>query len=178
MQKHEKIGAQINLIKVAASLPLEFEFDKDDTDWIREMLVELNENATDKSPDEYVKETSLVAFGTVEKKNKNDLGEYLLVKGTIEATYATECIRTLKPMRKDLDVTFKICFIDQALADTELFKDIDETYVDNEVYEIYFYDDRTVNFQEMIHEQIFLHLDLYPILDADSKLEGVDTPEP
>jgi hypothetical protein len=54
---------------------------------------------------------------------------------------------------------------------------LDETYVDNEVYEIYFYDKRTIDFQSMIHEQIFLHLDLYPILDADSKLEGVDTPE-
>ncbi len=177
MQKHEKIGAQINLIKLANNNTLEFEFDQDNTDWMREMLVELNENATEKKPDEYLKETTLVAFGEMTKKNKNDLGEYLLVKGHIEATYATECIRTLKPMRKDLDVAFKICFIDQALSETELFKDIDETYIENEVYEIYFYDDRTVNFQEMIHEQIFLNLDLYPILDADSKLEGVDTPE-
>jgi uncharacterized protein len=111
------------------------------------------------------------------KKDKPEMGEYLLVKGTIEATYATECVRTLKPMKVDLDVPFKVCFIDQSMAETELFKDLDETYVDNEVYEIYFYDKRTINFRDMIHEQIFLHVDPYPILDANSKLDGIESPE-
>ena len=176
MQKHEKIGAQINLLKLAANQTINFEFEHD-VDWIKEMLVELNENATDKTPDEWLKETTLVAFGEMTKKDKPDMGEYLLVKGTIEATYATECVRTLKPMKKDLDVNFKVAFIDQAMAETELFKDLDETWIDNEVYEIYFYDKRTIEFKEMIHEQIFLNVDQYPILDADSKLEGVDSPE-
>ncbi len=176
MQKHEKIGAQINLLKVAANQTLDFEFDQE-TDWIKDMLVELNENATDKQPEEWLKETSLVAFGEMTKKDKPEMGEYLLVKGTIEATYATECVRTLKPMKMDLDISFKVCFIDQAMAETELFKDLDETYVDNDVYEIYFYDKRTIEFQDMIHEQIFLHVDQYPILDADSKLDGIESPE-
>jgi uncharacterized protein len=176
MQKHEKIGAEINLLKLAANNTLDFEFEQD-TDWIREMLLELNENATDKKPEEWLKETTLVAFGEMTKKDKPEMGEYLLVKGTIEATYATECVRTLKPMKVDLDVPFKVCFIDQSMAETELFKDLDETYVDNEVYEIYFYDKRTINFRDMIHEQIFLHVDPYPILDANSKLDGIESPE-
>lgn len=176
MQKHEKIGAQINLLKLATNQALDFEFEHD-VDWIQEMLVELNENATDKSPEEWLKETTLVAFGEMTKKDKPDMGEYLLVKGTIEATYATECVRTLKPMKKDLDINFKVAFIDQAMAESELFKDLDETWIDNEVYEIYFYDKRTIEFKDMIHEQIFLNVDQYPILDADSKLEGVDSPE-
>lgn len=176
MQKHEKLGAQINLLKLAANQTLDFEFDQE-TEWIKEMLVELNENATDKKPEEWLRETSLVAFGEITKKDKPEMGEYLLVNGTIEATYATECVRTLKPMKKDLDITFKVCFIDQAMAETELFKDLDETYVDNDVYEIYFYDKRTIEFKDMIHEQIFLNVDPYPILDADSKLEGIESPE-
>jgi uncharacterized metal-binding protein YceD (DUF177 family) len=176
MQNNEKIGAQINLLKIAANTEFDYEFDQD-TEWIKEMLVELNENATDKTPDEWLKETSLVVFGEMTKKDKPDMGEFLLVKGTIEATYATECVRTLKPMKKDLDIPFKVCFLDQSMAETEMFKDVDETYVENDVYEIYFFDKRTVDFQAMIHEQIFLHVDLYPILDANSKLDGVDTPE-
>lgn len=176
MQNNEKIGAQINLLKIAANAELDYEFDQG-IDWIKEMLLELNENASDKAPEEWLKETSLVVFGEMTKKDKPDMGEYLLVKGTIEATYATECVRTLKPMKKDLDIPFKVCFLDQELAETELFKEVDETYVDNEVYEIYFYDKRTVDLQAMVHEQIFLNVDLYPILDADSRLDGVDTPE-
>jgi uncharacterized metal-binding protein YceD (DUF177 family) len=111
----------------------------------------------------------------MEKKNKTDLGEFLIVKGTIEADYATECVRTLKPMTVQLDVPFKVIFIDEELANSELFADIDETYVENDIYEIYFYSKRTVDLQEMLHEQIFLNYDQYPVLDADSKLTGVGT---
>lgn len=176
MQKNEKIGAQIQLLKLATNNTLEFEFDQE-TDWVRDMLLELNENASDKKPQDWLSETSLVVFGEVTKKNKADLGEFVIAKGHIEATYATECVRTLKPMKVDLDIAFKIAFIDESMAETELFKDLDETYVDNDVYEIYFYNKRIIEFQEMIHEQIFLHVDPYPVLDADSKLEGVGTPE-
>ena len=175
MNKQDKVAAKINLIKLPANNPILFELDQE-TDWVREFLLEMNENATEKKPEEYLEETSIFISGEIEKKNKPDLGEFLLVKGTIEADYATECVRTLKPMTEQLDVSFKVAFIDESLASTELFADIDETYIENDVYEIYFYNKRTVEFQEMLHEQIFLNYNQYPVLDADSKLDGVDTP--
>lgn len=177
MNKQDKhVGAKINLIKLPANQEIEFELDQE-TDWVKEFLVEMNENATEKSPEAYLDETSIFISGTIEKKTKNDMGEFLLVKGTIQADYATECVRTLKPMTMELDVPFKVVFVDEELASTELFADIDETYVENDVYEIYFYNKRTVDFQEMLHEQIFLHYDQYPVLDAESKLQGVDSGE-
>jgi uncharacterized metal-binding protein YceD (DUF177 family) len=176
MNKQDKIGAKINLIKIPANSPISFELTTE-TDWVREFLVEMNENATDKSPQEYLQETSLTITGEIEKKNKPDIGEFLIAKGTIEATYATECIRTLKPMMVHMNVPFKISFIDESLSTSELFKDIDETYLENDIYEIYFYSKRTVDLQEMLHEQIFLNYEQYPVLDADSKLEGVETGE-
>ena len=174
MNKQDKIGANINLVKIPANNPILFELDTE-TDWVKEFLLEMNENATEKSPEAYLDETSLFISGEIEKKTKNDMGEFLIVKGTIEADYATECVRTLKPMTVQLDIPFKVVFIDEALATSELFAEIDETYIENDVYEIYFYNKRTVDFQEMLHEQIFLHYDQYPVLDADSKLEGVDS---
>lgn len=173
MNKNDKISAQINLIKIPANNPIIFELDTE-TDWVEEFLLELNENATEKSPKEYLSETSIFISGEIEKKDKPDMGEFLLVKGKIETDYVTECVRTLKPMTKELDVEFKVVFIDESLATSELFADIDETYVENDVYEIYFYNKRTVDFKEMLHEQIFLHYDQYPVLDAESKLPGVD----
>lgn len=177
MIKQDKVGASINLIKLAANSPVEFELDQDNTDWVKEFLVEMNENATEKTPDEYLKDTSLTIFGTLEKKNKPDMGEFMIVSGTIESDYVTECVRTLKPMTVQLDIPFKVVFIDEALATTELFAEIDETYVENDVYEIYFYNKRTIDFKEMLHEQIFLHYNQYPVIDAESKLDGVDSEE-
>ncbi len=174
MNKQDKVAAKINLIKLPTNNPISFELDAK-TEWIKEFLSEMNENATEKSPEEYLKETSILISGEMEKKNKTDLGEFLIVKGTIEADYATECVRTLKPMTVQLDVPFKVIFIDEELANSELFADIDETYVENDIYEIYFYSKRTVDLQEMLHEQIFLNYDQYPVLDADSKLTGLGT---
>lgn len=176
MNQNKHIAAKINLIKVPANQPFPFELDQE-TDWVREFLMELNENATEKSPEDYLNETSIFISGEIEKKNKQDLGEFLLVKGTVEVDYATECVRTLKPMTVQLDVPFKVIFVDESLATSELFAEIDETYVENDVYEIYFYNKRTVDLQEMLHEQIFLNYDQYPVLDAESKLDGVDSGE-
>lgn len=178
MQNNDnKIGAEINLIKLPSNTVFEFEFDQD-TDWIRDILIELNENATDKTPEMYLKETQLVVLGEVEKKNSLEMGEHLLIRGQIEADYATECVRTLKPMKVELTIPFKVVFIDESLATSELFAEIDETWVENDTYEIYFYTKRTVNFQEMIHEQTFLNYNQYPVLDADAKLLGVDWRSP
>jgi len=171
MQKHERISAQINLLKLPANTTYEFTLDET-TDWVAEILKELNENATEKSPEDYQKETSLKFTGEITKKNKSDLGEYVTLKGQISGEYATECVRTLKPMKMDLSFELKICFIDESLAKTELYEDVDETYVDNEVYQVYFYQKRSIDLRETLHEQIFLNVEPYPILDADSKLEG------
>jgi uncharacterized metal-binding protein YceD (DUF177 family) len=174
MQKHEnKVAAQINLIKLPANTVFEFEIDQN-TDWVKEILLEMNENATDKKPEAYLAETSLIIFGEIEKNNKLDMGEFLLVRATIQAEYATECVRTLKPMKVNLEIPIKICFVDESMAKTELFEGLDETWVENDTYELYFYNKRMANFQEMIHEQIFLNYDQYPVLDADSRLLGVD----
>jgi uncharacterized metal-binding protein YceD (DUF177 family) len=175
MQKHDnKVAAQINLIKLPLNTRFEFELDSD-TDWVKSILMELNEKATEKTPEAYLEETSLYISGEIEKKSKNDMGEFLIVEAQIEAQYAAECVRTLKPMQVDLDFTIKICFIDESLATSELFADADETYVENDVYELYFYNKRTVNFRDMIHEQLFLNYNQYPVLDADSKLDGVES---
>ena len=173
MNKSDKVSAKINLVKIPANNPIAFDLDKS-VDWIKEFLIEMNENATEKSPSDYLEETSLVIQGEIEKKNRTDLGEFLLASGTIKATYATECVRTLRPMSIKMEVPFKVVFLDESLATSELFADIDETYVENDVYEIYFYNKRTVDLQEMLHEQIFLNYEQYPILDAESKLLGVE----
>lgn len=171
MQKQERISAQINLLKLPANNTFEFTLDKT-TDWMGEILKELNENATEKSVEEYLEETSLKFTGEITKKNKSDLGEYVLLKGQISGDYATECVRTLKSMKMDLNFDLKICFLDESLAKTELYEDVDETYVDNDIYQVYFYQKRSIDLKETLHEQIFLNVEPYPILDADSKLEG------
>lgn len=174
MQKQDRVTSKINLIKLPSNVTYEFELDQE-TDWVRDLLVELNENATEKSPEAYLDETFLRISGEITKKNKPEMEEFVTIKGTIETDYVTECVRTLKPMKVQLEVPFKVCFIDESLSSSELFADVDETFVDNDVYEIYFYNKRTIDFQEMIHEQLYLNYNQYPVLDAESKIDGVES---
>jgi uncharacterized metal-binding protein YceD (DUF177 family) len=170
---NHKIGAQINLIKLAANNRFAFALDNQGSEWLQKILDELNENATDLLSKHFAKKSFLKVSGEVEKKNKQDLGEFLLTTGTISTLYATECIRTLKPMTKELEVPFKIAFLDESLEKSEMFAETDETWIDGQVYEIYYYNKRNVQFRDMVHEQLFLNYDQYPVLDADSRLEGV-----
>lgn len=170
MQKlDQRIGATINLIKLPQNNTFQFSFDQK-TDWVKNILIELNEHATDKTSEEYLKETSLEISGEVTKNQRPDLGEYLLLEGNITTHYATECVRTLKPMKMDLEIPLKICFIDEELAESELFKDTDEAFVENQMWDLYFYNKRIIDFKEVMHEQIFLNYEQYPILDAESPL--------
>ncbi|MFA5583441.1 MAG: hypothetical protein WDA09_04425 [Bacteriovoracaceae bacterium] len=170
MQKlDQRIGATINLVKLPQNNTFEFSFNQN-VDWVRDLLIEMNENATDKSPEEYLKETSLIIEGEAVKKHREDMGEFLLLTANIKASYATECVRTLKSMSMDLEVPVKICFIDEELAESELFSEADDTYVENQMWDLYFYNKRVVNLKEVLHEQIFLNYEQYPILDADSPL--------
>ena len=175
MQQNNKIAAQINLIKLPVNTKFEIDLDQENSDWVRDILMEMNENASDKTPEQYLEDTSIHITGDIEKKDTPEMKEFLLVKGLVQVDYVTECVRTLKPMTIQLDVPFKVCFLDETLATSELFSDQDETWVEGEIYELYFYNKRTVDLQEMLHEQIFLNYDHYPVLDAESKIDGVES---
>jgi hypothetical protein len=178
MQKNtSKVQAEINLIKLAPNQSFDFDIDEKNEDWVKEILMELNENAKDKTPEQNLEESYLSIAGDIEKKNKPDMGEYLLAKGQIECDYVTECVRTLKPMTVELSLSFKICFVDEEMAKTEQFHEVDELFVDGDMYEIYYYTNRTIQFKDMLHEQIFLNYNQYPVLDAESKLDGVEPEE-
>src|SRR5437868_1524508 len=115
MQKQDtKIAAQINLMKLPGNTKFEFDLDQN-TDWLKGLLEELNENASDAASFGILKQSYLNLTGEVEKKQKPDLGEFLLATGSIHTVYATECIRTLKPMKVELTVPFKVCFLDESL---------------------------------------------------------------
>jgi uncharacterized metal-binding protein YceD (DUF177 family) len=176
LKQDNKIGPEINLVKIPGNNQFEFHFDKK-TPWIQEILNELNENASEVSEEDLKLKTHFELSGHLEKKNKADLGEYMLIEGVISTTYYTECIRTLKPMTVDLEVPFKICFLDESMEDSEMVQDTDEIWTDNQIYEIYFYSKRTIPFKDMVHEQVFLNYNQYPILDADSPLAGVISSE-
>lgn len=164
------LPAQLNIIKIPLNVETDFQVTEETEEWVKEILVEMNENSTEISVEENLESTFLHVTGTYEKKFTPEYNEYLLMTIKVDTEYATECIRTLKPMKVEMELEFKVCFISETLAESEEFKEIDESFFDGEVYELYFYTKKTAAIQEMIHEQIYLNYNQYPILDAESEI--------
>lgn len=174
----KSLPAELGLLKLPLNVEIDFEMTEETEEWVKNILLEMNENATDKTPAENLEETYLHISGQMTKKFTSENGEYLLMSVRIQTEYNTECVRTLKPMSESMDLEFNVCFINETLATSELFAEIDETYLDGAVYEIYFYNKKTANIQEMVHEQIYLNYNQYPILDAESDIPGAAAEEP
>lgn len=169
MNKENKLDAQINIPKFARNVTKYYSLSVDQ-DWVRDYLIELNEKADDKSPEEYLKETSIQIELEILKKFTPATGEYLLIKGSVETTYATQCVRTLTNMHDSLSTEFKVCFIDDLKSGDDQYADQTETFQENEMYDLYFFVKNKADIKEVIHEQIFLNINQYPIHDAEAEL--------
>lgn len=165
-----KLDATVNLAKLPLNAKLSFKLDKSQS-WLSDILVEMNENAHDRSAEEWLAETEIVVELELMKGFKGEIGEYLLAEGTIRATYATECVRTLKPMKDHLEAPFKACFVPTKLVESEEYAETGEIWLDGKVWDIYGYERHQVPFSEMLHEQAFINYNYYPRLDADSPLD-------
>lgn len=140
------------------------------TPWVKSILLELNENAESKLPEEYLETSHLNIKLNIEKKFKGSYGEYLLITGSVETEYHTQCVRTLNEMKETLELEFKACYIDDQHQDNEELQDQIDIFMDGDVYELYFYENRQADVRLLIHEQIFLNYNQYPVSDYDAEL--------
>ena len=170
-RREQTLEAKLNLIKFPTNTALTYELDEN-VMWVQNLLREMNETATDKKPDEWLLETSLHIQIELTKKFKNEYGEYLLAKGNFQCTFATESVRTLNPVKETMDVDFKACFLHEPLLKTEEFEDIDETWIDGDTYTIYPYVKSTADIAEMLHEQLFLHRNPYPVAEGEEEVDA------
>ncbi|MBY0517406.1 MAG: DUF177 domain-containing protein [Bacteriovoracaceae bacterium] len=165
------LESNLNISKLPINATVTHSLDKS-APWVKAILVELNENASEKTPEEWILETDINIRIELTKKFKGEIGEYLLVKGTVDANYATECVRTLKTMKDSVHAEFNTCFAPEAVLQSEEYAETGEIWIDGETRDLYGYKKNHVELNEMIHEQIYMNYNTYPKLDADSPLDG------
>lgn len=164
-----RIEATLNINKFPTNQTKYFKLDNTQ-DWMEKLLLELSEKAEDRTPEEILAQGNIQCDLEVTKKQKNHMGNMLIVKGTFKARYVTLCIRTLAEMMDEVSVDIKACFLSDHLESEDEFKDQTEIFEDNEMMELYFYAKGQVPLAEMIHEQVYLNVNQYPVADQDSPL--------
>ena len=90
---------------------------------------------------------------------------YLLVRGDFEVCYAAQCVRCLEIFPQHLQGSFQACFLPDALAQSDEFKDLTDILIDQEEMALYFYTQNKVNLSELLHEQLFLTVPPFPLHD-------------
>ncbi|MCO4754333.1 MAG: DUF177 domain-containing protein [Bacteriovoracaceae bacterium] len=175
MQQHTEnsLEAKVNITRYAPDRTYEVKLNQSE-EWIREVLMELNEKATSRNPEDYLGETDLRVSLKLTKKNNPTFGHVLLVKGKVEAEFMTECVRTLQEMKDSVEAEFSACFIENIFAEEEEYADQVELFIENELYDLHFYELNRANIKEMLHEVIFLNINQYPVACHDTPLEYND----
>ena len=164
-----ELSAPLNVNRVILDDNVSYQLDKTQ-DWVKELLIELNEKAEDQTPEEYLLETSLNIDFDLVKKFKPDEGEFILLKGTIRAQHVTQCVRSLESMTAEFDIEFHVCFLHTKNEEHEAYKDQLETFQLGDMYELYFYKKGQADLKSALHETIYLNLNQYPVKDVDSDL--------
>ncbi len=176
MSKAEnQLDSKLNVKKFPTNSPKYYSLDNSQ-DWVRALQLELSEKVLDdKSPEDILSQTELRIELEIEKKYKPHYGEYILTKGSVKTKYLTLCVRTLVEMYDELDLEFKACFLPNHLESEEQFQDQTEIFENEDMYELYFYNKGIADLKEMIHEQIYLNINEYPISDEDTPLPDSGT---
>lgn len=140
-------------------------FDLDEnTDWMGELLHELNEDLTSDELAELEGETFLCFEGDALRRTSGKLEDHVKFHGKLSTVYATRCVQTGKPMLDNLDVEVKMVFVDQELITRYGYEEQTSLFVDEDEYELYPINDNRFDLFEAIHEFIWLHKDPYPTL--------------
>ena len=161
----ESIPANVNLSKMRTNTWLDYVLDKN-TDWVKELVLELNENANELTEQEKVEQSKLELDLKLKKNFKGSVGDYLLCDLIVSAEFNTLCVKTGTPMKDSLDFEVKMCFLAEHLAETEAFLDQTEHFTDGEIYELYYLNKNSeAPLKDAIHEQLFLNLNFYPSID-------------
>lgn len=169
MQTPLSLERKVTISKLPNNSWVKHQLDKS-TEWLAELLKEMNENATIAPVHILLSQTSIDVTIELMRKFKGEVGEYVLARGTIEATYATECVRTLRPMQEKLSAEFKTCFVPESVLKSEEYAETSEIWLDGETWELYGYDKNQIDLAEMVHEQAYLNYNYYPRIDADAPL--------
>ncbi len=163
------LAGQLKITRFPLNTVKFYHLDKNQ-DWTQKLLMELNEKAESKSPEDVFAATDLTVELEIQKLFKKEYGEYLLVKGHLSTDYITQCVRTLEDMNDSLELEINACFLDEALEHDEAFQDQVDIFEKDQMYELYFYRKGLADIYEMVHEQVYLNINQYPIKDENTPL--------
>jgi len=133
--------------------------------WLNKILDELNEDADDTDREKFSDSLEIYFKGEFLLKNNGKLGDYVLLDGSLFASFVTLCVSTGTVMNDVVDCSLSIVFIDDVLKDKLGLEEETDFFIDNEERDLYYYDNNKIDIRSTLHENVFLHKNPYPKLE-------------
>lgn len=162
--RNQDFPASVNLHKIKSDDFEHFELNKS-LKWVQELILELNEKVSNYTDEQIIEDSDLVIELEMKKSYKPNFSYYILVRGKIQAHFKTECVISLQEMSDKIECEFKACFLEHNLAEEPEYSDLDEIFIDSDMYDLHFYEKNIADIKEMVHEYIYLNINPYPSLE-------------
>lgn len=96
-------------------------------------------------------------------RNAAPYGGHLLVSGEVDVRVNAHCVRCLVPCPQSESFDFKAIFIAQHFEKMPEYEELIEVFTAGQVWELYFHHKGKVNLEDLIREQLVIHLDDLPL---------------
>ena len=138
---------------------IELDLDEKSTPWVAELLSELEEEV-----DPATKSAgSFLRFrGVLEKRHTGTYDDFLLLNGELEGSFDTLCVSTGQTMKDTFEIDIHAVFLQKQLEKTLELEDEIDLYIEDEEYDLYYYERRQVDLKAALHEYIYLNKNPYP----------------
>ncbi len=138
------------------------------TIWVDKVLQEINNY--DRDYQEHIIKPTFINLEMDIKRDINPrLKEYLLLKAHVQCGYYTSCSRCLLPSYEQIEFQYDICFINSQFAQADEYKDEDSLLIENQEFDLYFYERQNILFYESFREQLIMQLPPYSLHAEDCK---------
>lgn len=175
MNNITKISNQLDpvvpLNKYSHDIIEEYELSDEKSPWLSEILVELHEQLDEE--DVYPKGSLKLKLEITRKKNTY-LGDHLIVKAQINASYHLPCGLTLDPLPQHMALNVNAAFLHESQEKQPEYAEATTVFADGEEMELYFYRKGMADIKEFIHEQIFLELPAFPRSTTSDDADGLE----
>ncbi|MDA8791894.1 hypothetical protein N9N67_01540 [Bacteriovoracaceae bacterium] len=140
---------------------VDFNLNKE-TPWVLSCLKQLIGHLDIDDQTQALEESRLELNFSLTKKYKHEYGDVLILQGELELSFTTYCVKSLQTMNESLSLPINCCFLHQSYQEKEEFADIIEIFVDGNIFELFFYNDLSVDVKACIDEIIEVNKSPYP----------------
>jgi len=170
MNKREESGL-VFVAPFGLDTPQDLDFNES-TPWMNDLLKELEEDLDSEDLNHPTLSNRSLSFsGEAVKKTNPSYDDYVLLTGVLKSEYRTYCITSGELMQDTLEAEVKAVFLAKALNEKLELADEVSFYIDEDEYDLFYFESRHIDLKACLHEYLFLNKNQYP------KIEGAVVPQ-